>query len=319
MSSPRVAAFLLPFALVAACTTFKQQDSSATDAGPGDGPAAGDAPSSGDDAGGPEASASDGPSPSDTGSTTDTGSAPCDAATCPIETVVGGLNQATLVRVDQTNVYFGDEGTITGNVYQCPKSGCATPIPLGPGYATGLGVDTTTVYWNDFSGGQVVACTIGGCANQPTVLAPNQVQAEGVTFDGTNLFWATSGSVMTCLPPACSPRAAIATGMSTTIVQVASQNGVAYWVNSGSLVSCPVGGCGTSPTKITPAGGTSVVLKDGFGVLHQRQRRRLVPHHRGVPEPAHHRRVRRSLRHRHRRRGRLLARRFSTRSSSAAR
>ena len=69
---------------------------------------AGDAGVSGSDGGGaPEASGDDAPA--------------------TIETVVSGMNQATLVRVDANNVYFGDEGTTTGNVYQCPKTGCATP------------------------------------------------------------------------------------------------------------------------------------------------------------------------------------------------
>lgn len=247
---------------LAACTSFKQSGAGAgpADAASGDGSPGPGGPSGMDGAAGQDSPASGDDGPPSSGD----GGADCDGASCPIETVVGNLNQGTLVLVDDTNVYFGDEGTITGNVYQCPKSGCAKPTPLGPGFATGLGTDGKNVYWNDFAGGAVVGCAIGGCANQPMVLAPDQTRAEGVTFDGTNLYWASSGSVLTCLPPACTTLTAIATGVSTTLVDVASQDGVAYFVSGGSLESCPVAGCGAAPTVIAPASGTSVVVKNGF-------------------------------------------------------
>lgn len=251
-------------ALGAACSSFKGQE--ASDAGASDAPtgdvgvgdaAPGDAPSSHDaeagtadtsvtaDTGAPEAGGGDGPPPG------------------TIETVVGGLHQATLVVLDTTNVYFGDEGTTTGVVYQCAKGGCATPTTLGPGFATGIGVDGKNVYWNDFAGGKVVACAIGGCANTPTTIAPTQPQAEGVTFDGTNLYWATSGNVLTCVPPACSPRTQLASGQGT-IVHVASETGAAYWVSGGALVSCSAGGCSSTPVKVgSPASGASVFVLNG--------------------------------------------------------
>ena len=64
---------------------------------------------------------------------------------CPVEVLVGNLRQASVVLVDSKSVYFADQGTVDGTVYQCPKSGCTTPTTLGPGYATGLGVDVLPV------------------------------------------------------------------------------------------------------------------------------------------------------------------------------
>jgi hypothetical protein len=199
--------------------------------------------------------------PSDGASTQD---APGASDGGSIEVVVDNLNQATLVRVDANNVYFGDEGTTVGVVYQCPKTGCTTPVVLGPGYATGMGVDATNVYWNDFSGGTVVSCAIGGCANQPTVIAPNQPQAEGVAFDGTNLFWATMGNIVTCTAPSCATRTTIATGQASTITLLAAQTGVGYWVSGGSVEACAAAGCANSPSKISAATGSSIVVNGSF-------------------------------------------------------
>ena len=189
----------------------------------------------------------------------------CDGSTCGIQTLVTNLNQAAALAVDDTNIYFADQGLIPGVVYQCPKTGCTTPIVLGPGYATGIGVDATHVYWNDFSGGTIVSCTIGGCANAPTVIAPNQPNAEGLSFDGTHLYWAATGDVLTCLAPGCASPATLATGQSASITTVASETGSAYWLSSGSLLGCGATGCGSTPRVVTSnAAGSSVAVKDGF-------------------------------------------------------
>jgi hypothetical protein len=256
-------------AVLAACSNFKSDETDggvASDGAPSDlgTPEAGsggdatstDGPSSPKEAGVKDAGASDAPSPND-------GPSPgCDGSGCPMETIVSGLNQATLVVLDTNNVYFGDEGTTTGVVYQCPKSGCATPVTLGPGYATGIGVDGTNVYWNDFAGGKVVSCAIGGCANAPTTIAPTQPSAEGVTYDGANLYWASSGSVVTCVPPACTTRTPLATGQGT-VIQLASETGAAYWLSGGSLLTCPATGCGGQPTKVAPGSGSAVAVLNG--------------------------------------------------------
>lgn len=261
-------------ALAAACSSFKDDghpDAAATgdsgiDSGTDSGSPAGDSSApgidSGRDAAAHDASTSDA-AQGDAGNTGSDGSvsdAPATSDDGGIEVLVDNLNQATLVRVDANNVYFGDEGTTVGVVSQCPKSGCTTPIVLGPGFATGMGVDANNVYWNDFSGGTVVSCTIGGCANQPTVIAPNQPEAEGVAFDGTNLFWATSGNIVTCTAPACATRTPIATGQASTITLLAAQTGVGYWVSGGSVEGCAAAGCSDAPSKIGTATGSSIVV-----------------------------------------------------------
>ncbi|HEY6459784.1 MAG TPA: hypothetical protein VIY73_06520, partial [Polyangiaceae bacterium] len=144
---------------LAACAGFKDKggsdaggggDVAANEAGPPD-----DAAPSGND--GPTGDAADSSAvddsaaPPDTGSSgKDSGPPPCDSSTCGIETVLTDLNQAGTLAVDSTNVYVEDQGTTTGDVYQCAKTGCATPTLLGPGYATGIASDAQNVYWNDF-------------------------------------------------------------------------------------------------------------------------------------------------------------------------
>jgi hypothetical protein len=254
--------------LLVACSSFKNE-APAADAGTGDAaPIDGGLPA---DSGPGDAQSGDGASAPDTGLAD--GSTP-DAATgcagdggCPVEVLVDNLDQASLVLVDSTNIYFADPGAPGSAVYQCPKTGCTTPITLGSGYATGMGIDSANVYWNDFSAGSVVACTIGGCGGQPKVLASSQTSLEGVTFDGTNLSWSTLGNIVTCKPPACSPLVTLATGQGAGIPPLASDTGTVYWCSTGgggSVESCGAAGCNGMPHQVATGLATSVFVKNGF-------------------------------------------------------
>jgi hypothetical protein len=254
-------------AIVAACGGFKNaastadggsSDAAATDGGASDGPV-GDAPFA-DGTSTLDSGASDAPSldaPSSDGATGCVGE-----GGCPVEVLVGNLRQASVVLVDSNNVYFADQGTVDGTVYECPKSGCTTPTTLGPGYATGLGVDGAHVYWNDFTAGSVVACAIGGCGSVPTVIAPSQPYAEGVTFDGTNLYWSTQGSVVTCVAPGCATPTTLAPGQGA-FPPLACETGVAYWGTTSSVVACPAAGCSQTPRKVAPGLAGSVAVAAG--------------------------------------------------------
>ena len=257
--------------IVAACSGFKN-DASTADGGPGDSAttdgAASDGPAT-------DAPLADGTSLADSGAGDAQGvdAAPSDGASgclgdagCPIEVLVDGLRQATVVLVDANNVYFADQGTVDGTVYQCPKTGCIMPITLGPGYATGLGVDGTSVYWNDFTAGSVVACTIGGCGGTPKVIAPSQPYAEGVTFDGTNLYWSTQGSIVTCVAPGCATPTTLAPGQGA-FPPLAGETGVAYWGTSTSLEACAAAGCNQMPRTVVSGLAGSLAVAAGVAYM----------------------------------------------------
>ena len=195
-------------------------------------------------------------SPADAPSTT--GDAGCGDAGCPEETVADGLRQAGFIAIDDHNVYISDEGTVTGTVYQCAKTGCATPILLGAGEASGIAVDAANVYWSDFSSGQIYSCTIGGCGGAPKAIATGQTEAQGVGMIGTTLFWAAGGKIVTCTAPDCATPTTLATGQSPAVMQIAADQGLAFWPSSGLLMECPLVGCVT-PKSITSALGGNVI------------------------------------------------------------
>ncbi|HEY6463652.1 MAG TPA: hypothetical protein VIY73_25965, partial [Polyangiaceae bacterium] len=97
---------------------------------------------------------------------------------------------------------------------------------------------------------------------------PNQPHAEGLSFDGANLFWAATGNVMTCTSPACASPTILAGSQSTTIVTTSAETKVVYWVSSGAVRACAASGCAQTPTVIATvtagAAGDDLVVKDGF-------------------------------------------------------
>ena len=166
---------------------------------------------------------------------------------CPPETLATGLVQATAITVDATNVYFAVEGG-TASVYECPKTGCkGSPRLLGTGYTFAISRLGQKVYFADYSSGRILACAVGGCAQQPEVLASSQRDARGTWTDGTYLYWSvddaiTHGEIRRCLPDACTPTTLVAkTG---TVFDLAAEQGTLLW---GSRATRTVYACSTFP------------------------------------------------------------------------
>ena len=187
----------------------------------------------------------------------------CDA--CAIEVLADNLGQATIVAIDDNNVYFADEGPSDGTVSQCPKDGCtAAPVLLGPGYARSIATDGARVYWNE--GTKLSACNVGGCARAPTSLAGVQAGAGPVAFDGTTLYWGAGSSVFACAPTSCGSPTVLAT-QQVYVDAIAAESGTASWIadaDGGAVFSCPAAGCATAPSRIAAADRGGVAVHSGF-------------------------------------------------------
>ena len=166
------------------------------------------------------------------------GPGPACAGACPPSVLADGQHQPTAVAVDARNVYWATEGA-TPSVWQCPKTGCtAAPLLLAAAVlTTGVALDASRVYFGDFSGGKLLACAIGGCANQPTVLSAAETQIESVVSDGVSLYWASKGRIRTCRLP-CTGGAADAprTVFEPTgaVVNITADQGKVFWADRTS-------------------------------------------------------------------------------------
>jgi hypothetical protein len=83
------------------------------------------------------------------------------------------------------NVYWTDAA---GSVMTVPVSG-GTPVTLasGQGWPAAIAVDSTAVYWVDFTDGTVEKLPFG--QEIPTALASNQDAPCGIAVDSTSVYW----------------------------------------------------------------------------------------------------------------------------------
>jgi hypothetical protein len=108
---------------------------------------------------------------------------PCSLAT--------GLNFPSAVAVDESNVYWAENGDTDGDgaIKSCPVTGCEGAPTL---YASlqaspvGIAVDANNVYWA--TADAIEVCAIGGCGGQPTKLASAQ-SGIGIAVDATYVYW----------------------------------------------------------------------------------------------------------------------------------
>jgi hypothetical protein len=188
---------------------------------------------------------------------------PCDGP-CPVEPLVTGLDTASVVTVDDANVYFAEHGPAAGRVSMCRKTGCnGSPTMLGDGYTFGIAVVGGTVYWGDNANGRILSCPVTGCASAPAVVAQDQPKARGVWTDGTRLFWTTpeaGGSIIECAPGACSP-APVRTGVGD-IFHLAAEQSRLVWIAGGATQTCLWTAC-ASPT-ILGSGSVHPSIRDGI-------------------------------------------------------
>jgi hypothetical protein len=190
------------------------------------------------------------------------------------ETMATGQSQARVVRLDANNVYWTSSagihrlaksapggtyddlccngvtfaldgafvyGVSSGIVSDALADGTMTTLVPGVGYALGMAVDGTNVYWTIPGLGQVNAYAFAGGAT--TTIASGEASPEDIASDGTNVYWVdashTAGAIM---------RAAVAGGAPVALAwgqrgpsALAVDGTTVYWVNrdDGQVLSTP--------------------------------------------------------------------------------
>ena len=158
----------------------------------------------------------------------------CTNGVCTPDTIGSTLPTPSNLAVDGTNVYVttsgdGNPTSTSGEVYQCPVTGC--PTKLGPmtgslNNPNAIAVDSTRVYWDNtgdmsIADGSVMSCPLTDCGKNNSTrvtIAQNLQFVQGIALDSTNVYFDYWGA---------SP-----------------------FVGNGNVASCPLAGCAGAPSSI---------------------------------------------------------------------
>jgi hypothetical protein len=199
--------------------------------------------------------------------------AQCPLGGCATPTVLSTANGCPWgLAVTATHVYWSDD--CLNVVRRTPIGGSGGPTTFAATLgATGMAIDSTTVYWTS-SQGWVGKCPLTGCpiggdgGALPTELASGQDDPLYIAVDSANVYWlnqgnAGVGSVAKCPVQGCpsvadggSEPTLLATNQAR-LFGIALDSDYVYWVAAGSPTStspegvvakCSIDGCGGNPT-----------------------------------------------------------------------
>jgi hypothetical protein len=121
-------------------------------------------------------------------------------------------------------------------------------------------------------GAQVLKCAVGGCNNEPTVLASIPGSGGGLpviqsalALDANSVYWTTQSTIESCAIGGCG---CTPTMIASSLIQppgVAVGGDRVYWTlwGSGQVETCPIAGCDGAPTLLAgPLGAPSSVAAD---------------------------------------------------------
>ncbi len=113
--------------------------------------------------------------------------------------------------MDATSIYWNDttplpsDPTGFAHLFKCSIGGCDNaPTELAPGFAYALAVAGSSAYWTTYYQTQIMGCPIGDCAS-PAILTSVTRPPTGIAVDATSIYWAIQlGGVMKCAINGCS-------------------------------------------------------------------------------------------------------------------
>jgi hypothetical protein len=117
--------------------------------------------------------------------------------TCPLSGCVDGgtpklIAQGQIVpyglAVSGSDVFWVD---FFGAVRKCPKTGCldAGPYSFPASSGAGIALDSTNIYWTEFTSGRVAACPLSGCGNASVLYQGAAGPTYGIAVDSTHVYW----------------------------------------------------------------------------------------------------------------------------------
>lgn len=170
-------------------------------------------------------------------------------------------------------LYWINDGR--GQIRTCSLATQTSCVPVdfapGIGFAGGLAVNATYVYWNVFDG--IHACLRStGCTDATTAL-PGTASSATFAANSAGLFWGGSGtSILFCPTAGCQDGGSVAASEPSEVQKLAATDQRLFWSNgAGMLMTCSLasgtGACVGAPTVLS-AGGAQItrLIADDAGV-----------------------------------------------------
>ncbi|HSQ62231.1 MAG TPA: hypothetical protein VLM85_03415 [Polyangiaceae bacterium] len=182
-------------------------------------------------------------------------------------TVLSGLwNPWNTFGAGDGQVFFAVMG---GPLTSCSENGCNGYTTIAPiGSLGAVAVGGSTVYWRDYSSGDVLACDATSCTSA-TTLASKQGVFGGIAANACGAYWTVSqtGAVVMCPSTGC-PNGPItlASGTLSGTRPIAVDASGAYWASADGIVSCPLGGCAQPRLLAKGTGSTTAIALDASNV-----------------------------------------------------